>query len=112
MQLAKGYTRIIGILFLLVGVTLVHEFLGFGFSPELWHKMFHVIVGMIIIFFGWNNQKFWKPFCIVHGLFFLYIAAFGIAFPNFANLAAFNKVDTILHSIVGISGIICGMLKQ
>ena len=102
---SKWYTRIIGIFFLLVIITLVTSYLEYGFQPETMHKIFHILVGGIILKIGWNNNKVWQPFSITNGLFFSYVAIFGWIFPDFGNLEAFNRTDTILHSIVGLTGI-------
>ncbi|MBI2105216.1 DUF4383 domain-containing protein [Candidatus Woesearchaeota archaeon] len=111
-NLQKYYTRIIGVFFLLVAISLIFDFINFGHRAETWHKIFHVLLGIIIIKFGWNNKNFWKPFCIANGAFFTFVALFGLTFPNFANLDAFNSIDTLLHSIAGISGLIIGFMKS
>jgi len=111
-SLQKYYTRIIGIFFLLVAISLIFDFIKFGHRPETWHKIFHVLLGTIVIKFGWSNEKFWKPFCLANGSFFIFIALFGLIFPNFANLDAFNSIDTLLHGIVGISGLMIGLTKR
>lgn len=110
--LQKGYTRIIGIFFVLVVISLIADYTKFGYRPETWHKIFHVLLGLIVLRYGWNNTKFWKPFCLANGAFFLLVAAFGFTWPDFGNLDAFNRLDTILHSIVGVSGILIGLLKK
>jgi len=111
MNLQKGYTRVIGVFFVLVFLSLISDYLSFGFRPETMHKIFHVLLGAIVIKFGWNNKKFWRPFCLVNGAFFTYVAIFGWIFPDFAGLDTFNLTDTILHSIVGLSGLIIGVKK-
>src|SRR3989338_1083199 len=111
-QLQKYYTRLIGIFFVLVAITLITDYLKFGHRPETWHKIFHVLLGTIVLYYGWNNEKFWKPFCLTNGALFSFIALFGFIFPNFANLDAFNKLDTILHSIVGLNGLFIGYFDR
>ena len=106
--LQKYYTRIVVVSFVLVAASLVFDFVMFGHRPESWHKIFHVLLGMAVICYGWNNKFFWKPFCLANGAFFLFVFAFGLAFPNFAGLDAFNAVDTALHGIVGASGLAIG----
>ena len=54
----KWYTRIIGVLFILVVITLVTDYLAHGFHAETMHKLFHVILGVIVVKVGWNNKKF------------------------------------------------------
>jgi len=106
--LQKYYTRLIGIFFVLVAITLITDYLNFGHRSETWHKLFHVLLGGIVLYYGWNNSRFWKPFCLANGAFFTFVALFGLTFPDFASLDAFNRLDTILHSIVGATGLIVG----
>ena len=107
-EIQKWYTRIIGLAFILVIFSLVTDYLAFGHRPETWHKIFHVLLGIIVVYTGWNNRKFWTPFSLANGAFFTFVALFGWTFPDFAGLDTFNRVDTILHSIVGITGLIAG----
>ena len=107
----KWYTRVIGMFFVLVALSLIFDFYKFGHRPETWHKIFHVLLGLIVLYYGWNNKNFWKPFCLANGAFFAYVALFGFVFPDFANLDAFNRLDTILHGMVGLSGLAIGVLK-
>ena len=108
--LQKWYTRIIGIFFLLVFLSLVADYRELGHRAETWHKIFHCLVGAAVLVFGWHNERFWRPFCIINGSFFVFVAAFGWTFPDFGGLDAFNRLDTILHSIVGGSGLVFGLV--
>ena len=108
----KWYTRVIGVFFLLVAISLITDIISFGHRAETWHKIFHVILGGLVVYFGWNNARFWKPFCLANGAFFTFVALFGWTFPDFAGLDAFNRVDTILHSIVGVSGLVIGFFGK
>lgn len=110
--LQKWYTRVIGIFFVLVFITLVTDYSNFGFRLETWHKLFHVVLGIIVLYYGWNNEKFWKPFSLSNGIFFTLAALFGFMFPDFANLDAFNRLDTILHGIVGVTGLATIFLQR
>lgn len=111
-SLQKHYTRLIGIFFVLVAISLIIDFYKFSHRPETWHKIFHVLLGISVLYFGWSNEKFWKPFCIANGAFFTFVALFGFTFPDFGNLDAFNRLDTILHSLVGGSGLVIGCLGK
>ncbi|MBI2558259.1 DUF4383 domain-containing protein [Candidatus Woesearchaeota archaeon] len=112
LELQKWYTRTIGIFFVLVVITLINDYLKFGHRPETWHKVFHVLLGVIILYYGWSNKNFWKPFCLANGAFFTYIAIFGFVFPDFGGLDAFNRLDTLLHGIVGLSGLSIGLIYK
>lgn len=108
----KWYTRIIGIFFTLVIISLISDYLANGLRLETWHKVFHVVLGVIVIKYGWSNPKFWRPFCLANGVFFTLVGIFGWVFPDFAGLDAFNRLDTVLHSIVGLAGLIIGVRKS
>ncbi|MAG48089.1 hypothetical protein CL617_05790 [archaeon] len=112
MNLQKLYTRFIGVVFVLVFISLILDFSEFGFREETWHKIFHVLLGFIVIYYGWNNERFWKPFCISNGLFFTFVALFGWMYMDFGGLDAFNFVDTVLHSAVGLSGLLIGFFYK
>ena len=110
--LQKWYTRIIGIFFVLVFITLIADYSKFGYRLETWHKIFHVVIGIVVLYYGWNNEKFWKPFAMINGIFFTLVALFGFIFPDFNGLDAFNRLDTILHGIVGVSGLMVGFVDR
>ena len=108
----KWYTRVIGIFFVLVVLSLITDWLEFGHRAETWHKIFHCLVGVAVLTFGWNRESFWRPFCLINGAFFIFVAAFGWTYPDFGGLDAFNRLDTILHSIVGVSGFSIGVWRS
>ena len=110
--LSKLYTWVIGIFFIFVSISLITDYINFGFRAETMHKIFHVLLGLFIIYYGWNNKSWHKYFPIINGLFFTYVALFGWIFPDFANLDTFNRIDTILHSIVGLSGLVISFIDR
>lgn len=112
MSAQKWYTRIISVFFTLVVFSLIFDWYTFGHRPETWHKVFHFLLGVVVLRYGWNNPKWWRPFCLINGAFFTFVAVFGWTFPDFGGLDAFNRVDTILHSIVGASGLLIGFWKK
>ena len=107
----KWYTRIIGIFFVLIVLSLVSDLVLNGYSLETWHKVFHVVLGIVVLAVGWNNARFWKPFCLANGAFFVCVAVVGLLFPNLGGLAAFNTTDTVLHALVGMTGLVIGAGK-
>ena len=110
--LQKWYTRVIGVFFVFITVILVLDYAKMGFRPETMHKLFHIIIGVIVLRFGWNSKKFWRLFCLINGAFFTYFAAVGWIFPNLGGLKAFGFADTVLHSIVGVSGLVIGLQRK
>ncbi len=111
-SLSKCYTRIIGTFFLLVSISLIIDLISYSFRPETMHKIFHVLLGIIVIYYGWNSRQFQKYFPIINGLFFTYITLFGFLFHDFADLDAFNSLDNFLHLIVGVSGIAIAIIDK
>ena len=106
----KWYTRMIGVFFVLVVFSLIADFAKFGLRPETMHKLFHVLLGIAVIRLGWNSAAWWRVFPLVNGAFFAYIALFGLLFTNFGDLDTFNFTDTMLHTFVGIFGVLTGLL--
>lgn len=107
--LRKWYTRAIGVAFILVVISLLVDLRQFGFRPESMHKIFHGMLGAIVARYGWNDRRWWGAFPLANGAFFSFVMAFGLLFPDFGGLDAFNGTDTILHGLVGISGLIIGL---
>lgn len=105
MKLSKLYTRFIGIAFILVAVSLFSDLVQFGFRPETMHKVFHVLLGLIVVTWGWKSPAWWRTFPVANGAFFSFVALYGWLFPDFGGLDAFNRLDTILHTLVGLSGL-------
>lgn len=106
--MAKWYLRVIGIFFVLVSVPLIADYAQFGFRPETMHKVFHVLLGLIVLRYGWNDARWWRPFAVANGGLFTFVGLFGWLFPDFGGLDAFNRLDTVLHSVVGLSGLAAG----
>ena len=107
--LGKLYTRAIGVAFILVIISLLIDLQKFGFRPESMHKIFHIVLGVIVVWYGWNNKRWWITFPLINGAFFSFVAVFGLLFPDFGGLDAFNATDTILHSFVALSGFGIGL---
>ncbi len=107
--LAKWYTRVIAVAFIFVIVSLIADYVQFGIRGETIHKLLHVIVGVVLFAFAWNNEKWWKPCCFADGVLFTTLALIGLIYPNLGELDTFNLQDTILHGIVGISGFGIGL---
>ena len=103
---AKYYTRIISVLFVLVIISLISDTLKHGYSYETLHKLLHISIGIYGIAFLWNTpEKNYKLFALANGILFSLIALTGWIFPDLFGLDAFKRVDTVLHSIVGLSGL-------
>ena len=98
--------------FLLVAVSLAADYLRLGFRPETMHKVFHVLLGALVARYGWNSAAWWRTFPLANGGFFCFVGLFGWLFPDFGGLDAFNRMDTLLHSAVGSSGVLIGVFAR
>ena len=112
MTLAKLYTWVVGALFLVaVGYTLAVELATKGVTLEAGHKALHVLLGfwaVAIVVNGWDAQ--YRTFALVNGVWWGAVAIFGWLNPDFHMLDAFNRLDTILHTIVAVTGLAAGFL--
>lgn len=113
MNIRKLYVIIISVaFFILVGISFLSDTYKHGFSLESGHKLFHVALGIWGIWI-WRRNKtnLYAPFVWINVLLWSSFAVIGWLMPDYLGLAAFNKSDTILHSIVAGTGIIA-LLKR
>ncbi len=111
MKLQKAYTIVIGFAFLvLVGFTLVTDAITNGVSLETAHKLTHIAVGIwaAVIVFKKLDQH--RAFAMFNGIFYGAFAVIGWLMPDFLGIDAFNRADTILHTIVAGTGLLVGFL--
>ena len=114
MNFAKLYTWVVGFLFLVaVGYTLTVELVTKGVTLEAGHKALHVLIGVwavVIIVKGLEAQ--YRIFALVNGILWGAVAMVGWIVPDFHGLDAFNRLDTILHTIVSVTGLASAALTQ
>ena len=114
MNLAKLYTWVVGGLFLVaVGITLAIELVTEGVTLEAGHKALHVLIGvwaMVIIVKKLEPQ--YRLFALTNGILWGAVAIVGWARPDFLGLAAFNRLDTVLHTIVAGTGLLSALLTK
>ena len=107
MNFAKLYTWVVGGLFLVaVGYTLAVELTTKGVTLESGHKALHVLLGFwaaAIVAKGLEAQ--YRLFALVNGILWGGVAIIGWMFPDLHGLDAFNRLDTILHTIVSVTGL-------
>ena len=113
MNLAKWYVIIVGGLFLFaVGFTLAKELFTAGISVEAGHKAVHVAFGVwaaVIVLRKQTDQ--YRTFALTNGILWGAVALIGWTIPDFLELMAFNRVDTILHTVVAVTGLVAGWKK-
>lgn len=114
MNLARLYTWIIGGLFLVaVGTTLAIELATRGATLEAGHKALHVAIGvwaMLIVARKLTSQ--YRKFALFNGVLWGCVAIFGWLIPDFHGLDAFNRLDTILHTGVAVTGLLSGLFPE
>lgn len=112
MNLAKLYTVVVGGLFLIaVGTTLAVELLTNGVTLEAGHKAMHVLIGIwaaVIVIKGLEPQ--YRIFALTNGILWGAVALVGWTMPDYHGLDAFNHLDTILHTIVSVTGLLSAAL--
>ena len=114
MNYAKLYTWIVGFLFLVaVGYTLTVELVTKGVTLEAGHKALHVLIGLwAVVIVVRNLEPQYRIFALTNGILWGAVAIVGWIFPDFHGLDAFNRLDTILHTIVSVTGLASAALTQ
>jgi hypothetical protein len=114
MSLAKLYTLVVGGLFVVaVGATLAMELIKEGVTLEAGHKAMHVLIGLwaaVIVVKKLEAQ--YRVFALFNGILWGVVAIVGWTMPDYLGLAAFNRLDTILHSIVSATGLAAALLTK
>ena len=112
MNFAKLYTWVVGGLFLVaVGYTLTVELVTKGVTLEAGHKALHVLIGfwaVVIIIKKLDAQ--YRIFALTNGILWGAVAIVGWTMPDLHGLEAFNRLDTILHTIVSTTGLLSAWL--
>jgi hypothetical protein len=114
MTAAKLYTWIVGGLFLVaVGATLAVELITKGVTLEAGHKALHVLIGAwaVAIIVGRRESQY-RRFALTNGILWGAFAVVGWTLPDFLGLDAFNRLDTILHTVVSITGLLSAALTR
>jgi hypothetical protein len=114
MNLAKYYTWIVGGLFLTaVGATLAIELVLRGVTLEAGHKALHVLIGVwAVVIVVKHLEPQYRIFALTNGTLWGAVAIVGWVFPDFHGLEAFNRLDTILHSGVAVTGLLSAALTK
>jgi hypothetical protein len=114
MNFAKLYTWVVGGLFVVaVGFTLAMELITRGVTLEAGHKALHVALGFWAIAIVVRNlEPQYRTFALVNGILWGGVAIVGWIFPDLHGLDAFNHLDTILHTVVSVTGLASFFLTQ
>jgi hypothetical protein len=114
MNFAKLYTWVVGAAFLIaVGATLAIELITKGTTLEAGHKALHVLIGLwALVIVVKNLEPQYRLFALVNGIWWGAVAIVGWTMPDFHGLDAFNRLDTILHTIVSVTGLAAAALTK
>jgi hypothetical protein len=98
---------VVGTLFLVaVGYTLTVELVTKGVTLEAGHKALHVLLGVwAVIIVVRKLEPQYRLFALVNGVLWGCVAVVGWIYPDLHGLDAFNRLDTILHTIVSVTGL-------
>jgi hypothetical protein len=111
MRLQRAYTAAIGFAFLIVvGFTLVADTVANGVSLETAHKLTHVAVGVWAAVIIAKRLDQHVAFALFNGVFYGTFAVIGWFVPDFLGIDAFNRTDTVLHTLVAGAGLLVGFL--
>jgi hypothetical protein len=113
--MAKAICKILGVLFLLVGVlgfTHLLDSLGAHLSPV--HNLIHIASGVIALYFGLaGTLGSAKAFCTIFGLIYLFLGMIGLAKGDLMlGPLMLGKVDHGIHIIFGAAFLAGGLLTK
>ncbi len=107
--MAKTVCKILGVVFLLVGVAgfAKADLLGAHLTPA--HNLVHIISGVIALYFGFaGSLSGAKGFCLVFGLVYLALGVVGMLMGNpvmdrewHVGPLVFGTVDHAIHLLLG-----------
>jgi Domain of unknown function (DUF4383) len=119
--MAKTVCKLLGIVFIIVGVAgfVAPKLLGAHLNPA--HNAVHLVSGAIALYFGFaGSARAARGFCIVFGLVYLLLGACGwflgagpdhmLNIPTTSPVLMFGTVDHIIHILLGVIFLAGGVL--
>ena len=118
--MAKTVCKILGVVFLLVGVCgfFAPNLLGAHLSPA--HNLVHIVSGIIALYFGFaGSLSGAKTFCLVFGVVYLALGILGLALGqppdrmwNVAGILHLGTADHGIHVLLGIIFLAGGLFTK
>lgn len=118
--MAKTVCKILGVVFLLVGVCgfAAPNLLGAHLTPA--HNLVHIVSGIIALYFGFAGALSGaKTFCLVFGVVYLALGILGLALGvgedrmwNVAGILHFGTSDHGIHVLLGIIFLAGGLFTK
>ena len=117
--MAKTVCKLLGIVFVIVGVAgfLAPTLLGAHLTPP--HNLVHLVSGAIALYFGFAGSfSAARGFCIIFGIVYLLLGVCGWFLGtgpehmfHIGELLALGKVDHIIHVLLGVVFLAGGLLS-
>lgn len=120
--MAKTVCKLLGVVFLLVGVCgfFAPTLLGAHLTPA--HNLVHIVSGIVAIYFGFaGSLSGARAFCLVFGIVYLALGFLGqFVFGNpemdrmwhVAGILDLGKVDHFIHILLGVVFLAGGLLTK
>ncbi len=118
--MAKTICKVLGVVFLLVGVVgfAAPTLLGAHLTPP--HNVVHIVSGVIALYFGFaGTLSGAKTFCLVFGLVYLALGILGIAFGGappermwVVGPLHFGTSDHAIHILLGVGFLAGGLFTK
>jgi len=108
--MAKTVCKLLGLIFLIVGIAGIfsHDLLGAHLSMA--HNMVHIVSGVIALYFGFSGSYSGaRAFCLLFGIVYLLLGVcgwlLGVGPDNMlriGTLLMLGRVDHIIHILLGV----------
>jgi len=118
--MAKTVCKILGVIFLLVGVCgfAAPNLLGAHLTPP--HNLVHIVSGIIALYFGFaGSLSGAKTFCLVFGVVYMALGILGLAMGappdrvwNVAGILHLGTADHGIHVLLGILFLAGGLFTK
>ena len=112
--MAKTVCKLLGLVFLIVGIAGIFSHNLLGAHLTMPHNMVHIVSGVIALYFGFSGSYSGaRGFCLVFGLVYLVLGACGWFLgtgaehmfnipPGNSPLLMLGKMDHIIHVLLGV----------
>jgi len=118
--MAKTVCKILGVVFLLVGVAgfAKADLLGAHLTPP--HNVVHIVSGVIALYFGFaGSLSGAKGFCLIFGLIYLSLGLVGLALGDPANMRMWQVgplvlglADHCIHILLAVAFLAGGLFTK
>ena len=111
--MAKTVCKLLGLVFLIVGIAGIFSHNLLGAHLNMAHNMVHIVSGVIALYFGFSGSYSGaRGFCLVFGLVYLLLGVCGwflgtgaehmLNIPSSSPMLMLGKMDHIIHVALGV----------